>query len=62
MLGIVVATWFLIYVPGLSRPGLLDDADSIHAEGMPMQSSVDRGPDHRAVISSNDDSVRIYNR
>jgi 4-amino-4-deoxy-L-arabinose transferase-like glycosyltransferase len=32
MLGIVVATWFLIYVPGLSRPGLLDDADSIHAE------------------------------
>jgi 4-amino-4-deoxy-L-arabinose transferase-like glycosyltransferase len=26
------ATWFLIYVPGLSRPGLLDDADSIHAE------------------------------
>lgn len=32
MLGIVVTTWFLIYVPGLSRPGLLDDADSIHAE------------------------------
>src|ERR1700723_2949192 len=32
MLGITVATWFLIYVPGLSRPGLLDDADSIHAE------------------------------
>jgi 4-amino-4-deoxy-L-arabinose transferase-like glycosyltransferase len=26
------ATWFLIYAPGLSRPGLLDDADSIHAE------------------------------
>jgi 4-amino-4-deoxy-L-arabinose transferase-like glycosyltransferase len=32
MLGVVVATWLLIYVPGLSRPGLLDDADSIHAE------------------------------
>ena len=32
MLGITVATWFLIYIPGLSRPGLLDDADSIHAE------------------------------
>jgi hypothetical protein len=32
MLGIVVATWFLIFVPGLSRPGLLNDADSIHAE------------------------------
>jgi 4-amino-4-deoxy-L-arabinose transferase-like glycosyltransferase len=32
MFGVVIATWFLIYVPGLSRPGLLDDADSIHAE------------------------------
>ena len=32
MLGLTLATWLLIYVPGLSRPGLLDDADSIHAE------------------------------
>src|SRR5580704_4298028 len=32
MLGIAIATWLLIYVPGLARPGLLDDADSIHAE------------------------------
>ena len=32
MLGITVAIWFLTYIPGLSRPGLLDDADSIHAE------------------------------
>ncbi len=32
ILAIIFATWFLIYVPGLSRPGLLDDADSIHAE------------------------------
>jgi 4-amino-4-deoxy-L-arabinose transferase-like glycosyltransferase len=32
MLGITLATWLLIYIPGLSRPGLLDDADSIHAE------------------------------
>ena len=32
MLGIAVATWFLIYIPGLAHPGLLDDADSIHAE------------------------------
>ena len=29
---IVVLTWLLIYVPGLFQPGLLDDADSIHAE------------------------------
>jgi 4-amino-4-deoxy-L-arabinose transferase-like glycosyltransferase len=28
----IFATWFLICVPGLSQPGLLDDADSIHAE------------------------------
>lgn len=32
MLGIAVLTWLLAYVPGLSSPGLLDDADSIHAE------------------------------
>jgi 4-amino-4-deoxy-L-arabinose transferase-like glycosyltransferase len=32
MLGTTLVTWLLIYVPGLSRPGLLDDADSIHAE------------------------------
>src|ERR1700678_4113755 len=30
--GIIVVTWALIYIPGLSSPGLLDDADSIHAE------------------------------
>jgi len=29
---IIFVTWLLIYVPGLSRPGLLDDADSVHAE------------------------------
>jgi Dolichyl-phosphate-mannose-protein mannosyltransferase len=28
----VVLAWFLIYVPALATPGLLDDADSIHAE------------------------------
>jgi 4-amino-4-deoxy-L-arabinose transferase-like glycosyltransferase len=31
-LGIIVVTWALIYLPALSQPGLLDDADSIHAE------------------------------
>ncbi len=31
-LGIIFVTWALIYVPALSTPGLLDDADSIHAE------------------------------
>lgn len=29
---IIFATWFLVYVPSLFRPGLLDDADSVHAE------------------------------
>lgn len=29
---ILIGTWFLIYIPGLAKPGLLDDADSIHAE------------------------------
>ena len=24
--------WLLVYVPGLFRPALLDDADSVHAE------------------------------
>lgn len=30
--GILVLTWLLIYIPSLATPGLLDDADSIHAE------------------------------
>ncbi|MGB7601101.1 MAG: glycosyltransferase family 39 protein, partial [Candidatus Sulfotelmatobacter sp.] len=29
---IVALVWLLIYIPALARPGLLDDADSIHAE------------------------------
>jgi 4-amino-4-deoxy-L-arabinose transferase-like glycosyltransferase len=32
MLATTLVTWLLIYIPGLARPGLLDDADSIHAE------------------------------
>ncbi|HTU35649.1 MAG TPA: hypothetical protein VMF66_17730, partial [Candidatus Acidoferrum sp.] len=32
LIGILIVTWFLIYIPSLSKPGLLDDADSIHAE------------------------------
>jgi 4-amino-4-deoxy-L-arabinose transferase-like glycosyltransferase len=28
----VGVTWLLIYIPSLAKPGLLDDADSIHAE------------------------------
>jgi 4-amino-4-deoxy-L-arabinose transferase-like glycosyltransferase len=32
VIAIIFFTWLLIYVPGLSRPGLLDDADSVHAE------------------------------
>lgn len=32
LLAIVAATWALIYIPALAKPGLLDDADSIHAE------------------------------
>ena len=31
-LGIIIVTWALIYLPALGQPGLLDDADSIHAE------------------------------
>jgi 4-amino-4-deoxy-L-arabinose transferase-like glycosyltransferase len=29
---IIVLVWLLIYIPSLAQPGLLDDADSIHAE------------------------------
>lgn len=29
---IIFATWVLVYVPSLFHPGLLDDADSVHAE------------------------------
>ena len=32
IIAMILVTWLLIYVPGLSRPGLLDDADSVHAE------------------------------
>lgn len=32
ILGLIFFAWLCIYVPGLSRPGLLDDADSVHAE------------------------------
>lgn len=32
LLAIVAVTWALIYIPALAKPGLLDDADSIHAE------------------------------
>jgi 4-amino-4-deoxy-L-arabinose transferase-like glycosyltransferase len=32
IIAIIFVTWLLIYVPCLSRPGLLDDADSVHAE------------------------------
>src|SRR5690349_18968441 len=28
----VVVLWALLYIPGLFRPALLDDADSVHAE------------------------------
>ncbi len=29
---VVVALWWVIYIVGLSRPALLDDADTVHAE------------------------------
>lgn len=29
---IIFAVWFALYVPGLSKPAMLDDADSVHAE------------------------------
>jgi len=32
ILALILLTWALIYIPGLFRPGLLDDADSVHAE------------------------------
>jgi len=31
-LGILFLTWLLVYVGGMFHPGLLDDADSVHAE------------------------------
>src|SRR5438093_10424560 len=40
--GAIVAAWLLIYIPGLFRPALLDDADSTHAEaGREMLASGD---------------------
>src|SRR4029077_2894823 len=32
IVAMILVPWLLIYVPVLSRPGLLDDADSVHAE------------------------------
>jgi 4-amino-4-deoxy-L-arabinose transferase-like glycosyltransferase len=32
IMAVIFLTWLLIYVPSLSRPDLLDDADSVHAE------------------------------
>jgi 4-amino-4-deoxy-L-arabinose transferase-like glycosyltransferase len=32
MAAIVIGAWILVYVPGLFHPGLLDDADTVHAE------------------------------
>jgi len=32
MLGVIVGAWFVVYIPGLFHPSLLDDADSVHAE------------------------------
>ncbi len=29
---IIIAIWLVLYIPGLSTPALLDDADSVHAE------------------------------
>src|SRR4051794_32899739 len=29
---ILTAIWAAIYIPGLASPGLLDDADSVHAD------------------------------
>jgi 4-amino-4-deoxy-L-arabinose transferase-like glycosyltransferase len=29
---VLIALWWVIYVVGLSRPALLDDADTVHAE------------------------------
>lgn len=30
---LIIAIWLLLYVPGMFTPALLDDADSVHAEG-----------------------------
>ncbi|MGH9747543.1 MAG: ArnT family glycosyltransferase [Candidatus Acidiferrales bacterium] len=32
MLAIAIGAWFLVYIPGLFHPALLDDADTVHAE------------------------------
>jgi 4-amino-4-deoxy-L-arabinose transferase-like glycosyltransferase len=32
MLCIILGAWFVVYIPGLFHPSLLDDADSVHAE------------------------------
>ena len=29
---LLLLTWAIVYLPGLFRPALLDDADSVHAE------------------------------
>jgi 4-amino-4-deoxy-L-arabinose transferase-like glycosyltransferase len=31
-LSAIFVCWLVVYLPGLFRPGLLDDADSVHAE------------------------------
>jgi 4-amino-4-deoxy-L-arabinose transferase-like glycosyltransferase len=31
-LGILLSSWLLVYIGGMFHPGLLDDADSVHAE------------------------------
>src|SRR5579875_4138191 len=31
-LGILVLVWLVVYIPGMAHRGLLDDADSVHAE------------------------------
>ena len=31
-IGLILALWVILYVPGLFAPALLDDADSVHAE------------------------------
>ena len=32
LLGILLGVWLAVYIPGMARRGLLDDADSVHAE------------------------------
>src|SRR5690242_12851666 len=29
---LLLAVWAAVYIPGLASPGLLDDADSVHAD------------------------------